>query len=109
VLGALWRSTGPLTASALRAELGDELAYTTVMTILTRLDAKGLVSREPEGRGFAYRALVAPAEVTARRMREVLAADGNPDAVLQQFVAGLDRREEARLRALLRDAERRKG
>lgn len=109
VLGALWRSDRPLTAAALRAELGDDLASTTVMTILSRLDAKGLVSREPAGRSFAYSALVAPAELTARRMREVLAAGPDHDAVLQQFVAGLDGRDEARLRRLLRDADGRRG
>lgn len=33
-----------------------ELAYTTVLTIVSRLWTRGLLSREPAGRGFRYRA-----------------------------------------------------
>ena len=32
------------------------LAYTTVLTLVTRLWSRGLLQREPEGRGFRYRA-----------------------------------------------------
>lgn len=32
------------------------LAYTTVLTVVTRLWSRGLLEREPEGRGFRYRA-----------------------------------------------------
>ena len=31
------------------------LAYTTVLTIVTRLWSRGLLKREPDGRGFRYR------------------------------------------------------
>ena len=34
----------------------DELAYTTVLTLVSRLWARELLAREPEGRGFRYRA-----------------------------------------------------
>jgi predicted transcriptional regulator len=34
----------------------DELAYTTVLTLVSRLWARELLTREPEGRGFRYRA-----------------------------------------------------
>lgn len=33
---------------------GDDLAYTTVMTVLTRLEKKGYLSREKSGRQFLY-------------------------------------------------------
>lgn len=33
-----------------------ELAYTTVLTLVSRLWQRGLLVREPEGRGFRYRA-----------------------------------------------------
>lgn len=42
------------------------LAHTTVLTLVTRLWSRGLLSREPEGRGFRYR---------ATRTREQLLAD----------------------------------
>ena len=32
------------------------LAYTTVLTLVSRLWSRGLLAREPEGRGFRYRA-----------------------------------------------------
>lgn len=53
-----------LAVGALRdrlAEGGTELAYTTVMTVLTRLHQKGLVDRKREGQRFLYsRAMKAP-------------------------------------------------
>lgn len=33
----------------------EEFAYTTVLTIVSRLWARALLTREPEGRGFRYR------------------------------------------------------
>ena len=45
VLTVLWRAGRPLSPGQVRAELGADLAYTTVMTILSRLHAKGSVSR----------------------------------------------------------------
>ena len=38
------------------ARQSEELAYTTVMTVLARLHEKGLVVRTKEGRRFLYRA-----------------------------------------------------
>lgn len=53
-----------LAVGALRerlAEGGTDLAYTTVMTVLTRLHQKGLVERRREGQRFLYtRAKKAP-------------------------------------------------
>jgi predicted transcriptional regulator len=57
VLGLV--GTAPQTVSAVRARLreaGDDLAYTTVMTVLTRLHAKGLVHRKRDGNRYEYRA-----------------------------------------------------
>lgn len=42
------------------------LAYTTVMTILSRLHEKGLLERRPYSRGFAYRARYTPEELLDR-------------------------------------------
>ena len=43
-----------------------ELAYTTVMTILSRLHRKGILEREPHKRGFSYRARYSPEELLQR-------------------------------------------
>ncbi|MEV7997262.1 BlaI/MecI/CopY family transcriptional regulator, partial [Streptomyces sp. NPDC086077] len=54
VLAALREADGPATAGWVRQRLGGDLAYTTVITILTRLLAKGAVTRERAGRSFAW-------------------------------------------------------
>jgi predicted transcriptional regulator len=63
VMDALWR-LGPSTArqvlEALNRDAKRSLAYTTVMTILVRLNEKGYATREPVGRQFEYRAAVGP-------------------------------------------------
>ena len=55
----LW-DHGPCLVAEVRAQLRDDLAYTTVLTILRTLEAKGHVSHVEEGRGHRYRAKVQP-------------------------------------------------
>ena len=57
VMEVLWER-GPSLVAEVRAALSDELAYTTVLTILRTLEGKGYVSRAPEGRGHRYFAAV---------------------------------------------------
>ena len=57
VMEVLWER-GPSTVAEARAALKDELAYTTVLTILRTLEAKGHVGHEEEGRGHRYYAAV---------------------------------------------------
>ena len=74
VLLQLWTLGRPATPAEVLDELDDDLAYTTVMTILTRLWQKGLVVRTRQGRAFAYEPAVSEAELTARRMHESLSS-----------------------------------
>ena len=53
VLGLL-DGTEPHSVADLRSQLGTSLAYTTVMTVLSRLHKKGLVVRRKEGHRFLY-------------------------------------------------------
>ena len=53
VMEVLWER-GPSLVAEVRAALRDELAYTTVLTILRTLEGKGYVGRAPEGRGHRY-------------------------------------------------------
>jgi len=48
-------------------------AYTTVMTILTRLATKGLLAREREGRNFVYRPCQSREQFVRARVGAVLA------------------------------------
>jgi predicted transcriptional regulator len=84
-----------------REELGGLLAYTTVMTTLTRLHDKGVVDRQRSGRSYAYSPEMREAEFAARRFRALLDRGHDRDAVLQGFVSELSGDEERVLRALL--------
>ena len=103
VMEVLWAAPGPMTPRGVHDVIAQErdLAYTTVMTILVRLWRKGVLVREQSGRAYAYRPLVSKEEHLADRMRDVLAAAGDPAAALGHFVRQLDSRERRHLRKLL--------
>jgi predicted transcriptional regulator len=100
VLAALAAAGRPLTPGEVLAALDRELAYTTVMTTLSRLHAKDAVTRERAGRAYAY----APADTAtaaARRMRRLLDEEADRHTVLARFVGDLSGDEEQLLRRLL--------
>lgn len=101
VLTVLWASDAAMTPGEVLAALDSDLAYTTIMTIQTRLLDKGLVERERRGRAYAYRPTVTEAELRARRMGEALAAARDREAVLGRFVDTLSPKETAALRRIL--------
>lgn len=80
-----------------------ELSYSTVVTIISRLYDKGLLTRQRSGRGFCYAALD-EAAVAASRMSSALGSGLDHDAVLTRFVSGLSGRDVHLLRRLLADA-----
>ena len=53
VMAVLW-DRGAATVTQVRDLLDDDLAYTTVLTVLRTLEAKGHVGHEPEGRAHLY-------------------------------------------------------
>lgn len=108
VLAALWRADEPLSPGQVREELGSDLAYTTVMTILTRLHDKGSVTRRRVGRAFVYTPAFAQAELAAAQMRDLLNSGDDRAEVLARFVGSLTTDEERTLAALLRRAARRR-
>lgn len=108
VLACLAAAGRPLSAGEVRADLGDQLAYTTVMTTLSRLYAKGAISRQPAGRGYAYELPGGPdaaqASMTAHRMLRLLDAGEDRAGVLSRFVADLRPEDEELLSNLLAEA-----
>ncbi len=105
VLACLAAADRPITAGEVLTELGGDLAYTTVMTTLARLHTKGAVSRELNGRAFAYSLNGDEGDinmvVTAHRMRRLLEAGENRAGVLTRFVADLAPEDEKLLTDLL--------
>src|SRR4029079_4311572 len=100
-LSELWGLGEPATPAVVLDALGSDLAYTTVMTILTRLWQKGLVTRKRSGRAYAYSPALTEAELTARRMRATRASASDQKAALSRFVGSLSAREARTLRAVL--------
>lgn len=105
ILAALWAADHPLTPREVAVALGDDLAYNTVQTILTRLYDKHAVRRERLGRAYAYSPVLDGAGLAAQRMHALLDHGGDRAAVLRRFLGTLDA-EQRRTFAELLDAER---
>jgi len=106
VMRVCWEAEAPVTVrqvlDILNKDRAQALAYTTVMTVMSRLAGKGVLSRTPQGRGYAYTPAV-PDEA-ALAVREVLRTHG--DAAVAHFAAeaALDPALRDRLRHLLRES-----
>lgn len=106
VMKALWE-LGKGSVAEVRAELqqrGNELAYTTVMTLLGRLAAKGALVVDKAREPFVYKPAHRRDSVLRERLREFVrdVFDGQADSLVLRLVedASLTREE-------LRDIERR--
>lgn len=108
VLAALWAAPEPMTPAQVQESLGSGLAYTTVMTILSRLHEKGAVIRERAGRAYAYAAVLDQSGIAAAQMRALLDRGTDRTAVLAQFVDGLSSDDERALGAMMRRIEGRR-
>ncbi len=103
VMRALWRSGRPMpvreVAQAVNAGRGSPLAYTTVLTVMTRLARKNILARARSGRGYLYTPVAADtAEIAVRGV-----LDEFGDSALARFVerVELDPTLRARLRRLM--------
>ncbi len=104
VMGILW-DRGPSTVSEVRAALSDDLAYTTVLTILRVLSDKGHVSHTPEGRAHRFAPLVEKSVAGASTLRRITDRlfSGSPELLLTHLVddEALSDEELRRMRDLL--------
>ena len=99
----LWASDETLSAYDLQERLaGRELAATTILTVLSRLEKKGFVARSRDARPHRYSAAASREEHMADLMHEVLGAASNRTAVLERFVGQVSPEEAETLRRLLR-------
>ncbi|WP_229829962.1 BlaI/MecI/CopY family transcriptional regulator [Actinoplanes ianthinogenes] len=101
VMTSLWAADAPMTAAQVQQQIGDDLAYNTVQTILIRLHEKGEVHRRRAGRGHEYWPARDAATAAAAQMRAALPDGTDRHAVLRQFAASLDPSDAAILRDLL--------
>lgn len=115
VMALMW-SHGPLTVRNLHELLqrDRDIAYTTVMTVMSRLADKGLLRKEKDGNAYIYHTTVSregfKAKTRGKILDAMLKAFGTP--VLSQFVETLGKEhpekmdELARLVAEKRELER---
>ena len=103
VLAVLWDTPDGATArDALAALPGPELAITTVLTVLDRLQSKGMVRREREGRAHRYFAARTREDYLSDVMAEALGRSDDRAAVLARFVGSMPDEDTEALRRLLR-------
>ncbi|HEX9437219.1 MAG TPA: BlaI/MecI/CopY family transcriptional regulator [Candidatus Limnocylindria bacterium] len=93
VMERLWKR-GTATVRDVVEDLGRTraLAYTTVMTIMTRLHTKGLLERSRDGKTYVYRPACSREEHRERLSRDLVRGlvDEFGEVALAQFVAELD-------------------
>ena len=108
----LWRKSRDLSVREVHDALGQDLAYTTVMTTLDRLFKKGLLARERDGRAYRYAARTTREAFTAsllRRLLEPLLRRGPVRPMLATLVDAVGERDRAllpELQRLVRKKER---
>lgn len=101
----LW-SHGPATARQVAERCVDRgLAYTTWLTVLARLERKGLVGRERLGRAHTYRAVGSREDHISVLMQQALGQAGDREAALQHFVRSVSPAEADALRRALDAAD----
>ncbi len=112
VMAVLWDS-GPSTVTEVMDQLGDTLAYTTVLTVLRTLETKGHVGHHEEGRAHRYHALVAREAAGTSALNRIVDKifGGSKELLLTQLVEerGIAPDELERLRRVLDERLRSKG
>jgi predicted transcriptional regulator len=71
VVDLVWEA-GEASVREVQSRLGDDVAYTTVMTTLDRLYKKGILERRKAGRAFVYSAPAPHAEVERSAVAQLL-------------------------------------
>lgn len=101
VTAALAAASQPATVQEIQRSVDTDLSYNAVHTILNRLVDKGLVDREPAGRGHVYQPAQGAAELIAAHMGALLDRGPSRTEVLRSFLGTLSDEDEALLRAWL--------
>ena len=111
IMAVLWEQ-GASTVAEVREALPDDLAYTTVLTILRTLEEKGYVTHDEEGRAHRYRPLVERAKAEKSAVTKLVKKlfKGSPELLLTQLVADRKLTDDdlKRMRALI-DEQLKKG
>lgn len=106
LMDILWER-GSSTAAEMQKALEDDLAYTTVLTLLQTLEEKGYARAEKQGRSYRFYHMVGREEAGGSAIRYLLDKifRGSPEQMLYGLVDDVDLTEEelTRMRRLLDD------
>ena len=92
VLDALWDFDGEATSQALMDVLGEGIALTSLLTVLSRLVDKNLVTRRSgEGRALLFKAAVSREQHAADQLLKITEGTENPALAFAHFAKGLDK------------------
>ena len=105
VMDVLWSRSGSMTSQEILDAVNrnnQELALTTILTVLSRLVDKGLVARSAgTGRSLNFSAAETREKHSANLMLKLLADTGNPALTFAQFTQALTPMQLAALRETL--------
>ena len=108
VMEVLWDLGEPcVVRDVVRALAARDLAYTTVMTVLDRLEKKGVVRRQRDGRAWRYEAASTRETYIAQLMLDALDLTGDRSAALARFAMSGSKPEVEVLSQALKQAARR--
>ena len=98
----VWSSPAPVTAREVADALAERgLAYTTWLTVLGRLEGKGLLTRRRDGRAHRYAPVSTREDLVAGLMQQALGQAEDREAALQRFVRTVTPEEAEALRRAL--------
>lgn len=91
VLDVLWASTEPQSSQQILEQIPGKapLAITTVLTVLSRLEEKGLVARKQAGRVGLYKTTMSKDRYVANQLLAVLHDAQDSSGALAFFAKGL--------------------
>lgn len=109
IMDVLWAAPEALTAREVRDALTDrDLAATTILTVLSRLEGKGLVTRDRSNRAHRYRPTDDRDVHVATLMRQALDTAPDADAALARFADAVSPSQAEALAGALEEAMRRR-
>jgi len=110
ILRVLWDEGEATVARVTEALEGKRRAPTTIATMLTKMEKRGMVEHRVDGRQFVYRASVSEQEVTRGMVADLTQKlfEGDVSALVSHLLTEqeIDRDELVRLRAMIVERER---
>ena len=109
IMQVIWKQ-GASTVTAVQENLPQDLAYTTVQTMLNILHRKGKLRRDLHGRAFTYAATVSEAKASTHALRDLIDRmfGGSSEELVMSLIKSrqIDAKKIAELTRRLADEER---